>query len=103
MARSGSDQLAMFLLRTVASQVVGQVASELIASPLLSTLNISDTSQARFQDDVLAQLDDIRYQLRDVQVGLAQMSTAVHQLQQSINAHAISAALRNYYAVANRI
>jgi hypothetical protein len=103
MAVSAADQAAMFLFRTVVSQIVGAAASEFITTPLLSTLNISDNSQERFQEEVLAELDAIRHQLHDMQVSLAEINTAVHQLQQSINAHAISASLRNYYAVANRI
>jgi|GEM_PF-6484545 len=101
--QSECEQLAAFLAKTVASQVIGAAASELIANPLLSALNISDTTQQRFQDTVLAQLDRIRDQLKEVQVSLNKITTAVDALQHSIDAYAISAALAGYYKSAAQI
>lgn len=103
MPQSESEQLAAFLAKTVASQVIGAAAAELIANPLLSALNISDTSQQKFQADVLAQLDRIRDQLAQVQASLSRINTAVEALQASINAYAISASLSGYYKTANQI
>jgi hypothetical protein len=103
MPQSSSEQLAGFLAKTIATQVIGAASAELIANPLLSWLNISDTSQQKFQQEVLAQLDRIRDQLKDVQASLNKITTAVDALQQSINAYAISAALSGYYKTANQI
>jgi hypothetical protein len=102
-SNSTSEQLAGFLARTIATQVIGAAAAQLIANPLMAVLNISDTSQQKFQEEVLAQLDRIRDQLKDVQASLNKISTAVDALQQSINAYAISAALAGYYKTANQI
>jgi hypothetical protein len=100
---SETEKLAALLAQTVASQVIGAAASELIANPLLSALDISDTSQQKFQEGVLAQLDRIRDQLKEVQASLYKITTAVDALQASFNAYAISAALAGYYTSANKI
>jgi hypothetical protein len=100
---SSEEQLAVFLARTVATQVIGKAAAQVIADPLLSALNIARSSQAEFQKNVTSQLSSIRNTLKDVQESLVKITQAVEHLQHAIDAYAISSALRDYYDTADLI
>ncbi|MCU1227629.1 MAG: hypothetical protein JWO97_513 [Acidobacteria bacterium] len=101
--RSGDEELAAWLAKTIAGRVIGHAASELIAKPLLSALNVSRMSEQAFQRELLAQLDGIRDQLREVHTSLVMIDTAVAALQATIHRYAISAALDGYYERADMI
>lgn len=97
MPMSEAEQLAVTLSKALLQRIAGAAAAKFITGPVLSHLNLSDTSQQNFQRDVVAQLADIREQLREVHSSLAQVHAAVGALRTTIDTYAISVALKNYY------